>query len=90
MTVWNIFTAIRYLLWPFRNVVVIWYIFPRFGILREEKSGNPGVATKRSSVGAAQQRCWNLAKIYISLKDYTTIYHDICVVSIVERFQRSF
>jgi hypothetical protein len=47
MTVWNIFTAIRYLLWPFRNVVVIWYIFPRFGIFREEKSGNPGVATKK-------------------------------------------
>jgi hypothetical protein len=23
------------------NVVVIWYIFPRFGILYQEKSGNP-------------------------------------------------
>jgi hypothetical protein len=23
--------------------VVIWYIFPRFGILYLEKSGNPGV-----------------------------------------------
>jgi hypothetical protein len=22
--------------------VVIWYIFPRFGILYQEKSGNPG------------------------------------------------
>jgi hypothetical protein len=22
--------------------VVIWYIFPRFGILDQEKSGNPG------------------------------------------------
>jgi hypothetical protein len=23
--------------------VVIWYIFPRFGILYQEKSGNPGL-----------------------------------------------
>jgi hypothetical protein len=27
---------------PFGNVVVIWYIFPCFGILCQEKSGNPG------------------------------------------------
>jgi hypothetical protein len=25
----------------FGNVVEIWYIFPRFGILFQEKSGNP-------------------------------------------------
>jgi hypothetical protein len=30
------------ILWPFGNVVVIWYIFLRFGILCKEKSGNPG------------------------------------------------
>jgi hypothetical protein len=35
------FTAIRYILWPFGNFVVIWYNFPRFGILCREKSGNP-------------------------------------------------
>jgi hypothetical protein len=29
------------ILWPFGNVVVIWYIFPCFGILCQEKSGNP-------------------------------------------------
>jgi hypothetical protein len=28
--------------YPFGNLVVIWYIFPRFGILCKEKSGNPG------------------------------------------------
>jgi hypothetical protein len=28
-------------LWPFGNVVVIWYIFPSFVILCQEKSGNP-------------------------------------------------
>jgi hypothetical protein len=35
------FTAIWYILCPFGNVVVIWYMFPRFGILCQEKSGNP-------------------------------------------------
>jgi hypothetical protein len=37
------FTVLWYILWPFGNVVVIWYIFPRFGILRQEKSGNPAL-----------------------------------------------
>jgi hypothetical protein len=36
------FTAIWYILWPFGNVVVICYIFLRFGILCQEKPGNPG------------------------------------------------
>jgi hypothetical protein len=35
MVIWNI-------LWLFGNVLVIWYIFPRLGILCLEKSGNPG------------------------------------------------
>jgi hypothetical protein len=26
----------------FGNLVAIWYISPNFGILRQEKSGNPG------------------------------------------------
>jgi hypothetical protein len=30
-----------HILWQFGNVVVIWYIFSRFGILCQEKSGNP-------------------------------------------------
>jgi hypothetical protein len=35
-------TAICYILWSFGNFVVIWYIFPRFGTLCQEKSGSPG------------------------------------------------
>jgi hypothetical protein len=35
-------SAIWYILWPFGNFVVIWHMFPRFGILCQEKSGNPG------------------------------------------------
>jgi hypothetical protein len=38
---WEYFTVIWYILWPFGNVVVIWYIFPRFGVLCQEKSGSP-------------------------------------------------
>jgi hypothetical protein len=35
-------TAIWYSLRPFGNLVAVWYISPRFGILDKEKSGNPG------------------------------------------------
>jgi hypothetical protein len=35
------YTANWYILRPLGNGVFIWYIFPRFGILCQEKSGNP-------------------------------------------------
>jgi hypothetical protein len=35
------FTVIWCILWPFGNVLVIWYIFTRFGILCQETSGSP-------------------------------------------------
>jgi hypothetical protein len=45
MAIWNVhvcITAIWYIyIWPFGNLVEIWYISPRFGILNKEKSGNP-------------------------------------------------
>jgi hypothetical protein len=42
VVIWNIIRSSGIpILWPFGNVVVIWYIFPRFGILCQEKSGNP-------------------------------------------------
>jgi hypothetical protein len=37
------FTAIWYILWSFGNVVIIWYGFHHFGVLCQEKSGNPGL-----------------------------------------------
>jgi hypothetical protein len=37
-------TAIWYILWPLGNLVAVWYSFPRFGILCQEKSGNPALA----------------------------------------------
>jgi hypothetical protein len=33
----------------FGNVVVIWYIFTRFGKLRQEKSGNPASDLREST-----------------------------------------
>jgi hypothetical protein len=39
---WEYITALWYILWQFGNLVPIWYISLRFGILRQEKSGNPG------------------------------------------------
>jgi hypothetical protein len=41
------FTVSWHILWPFGNIVVIWYIFPRFGILSKEKSGKPGGQPKK-------------------------------------------
>jgi hypothetical protein len=34
-------TAVWYILWALGNLVAIWLISPRFGILCQEKSGNP-------------------------------------------------
>jgi hypothetical protein len=39
---WVYSTAIRYNVWQSDIFLFIWYIFPRFGILYQEKSGNPG------------------------------------------------
>jgi hypothetical protein len=33
--------AFVYILWPFGNFVIFGYIFPRFGMLYQEESGNP-------------------------------------------------
>jgi hypothetical protein len=38
--------AFWYILWPFGNLVAIWYIFHLFSILSREKSGNPGAGRK--------------------------------------------
>jgi hypothetical protein len=40
--IWNFFTVIWYILWPFCNVVLI---FRHFVIVYQEKSGNPDLAT---------------------------------------------
>jgi hypothetical protein len=37
----NLWPLEIHILWRFVYFVVIWYIFPRFGILEQEKSGKP-------------------------------------------------
>jgi hypothetical protein len=41
MTIWSILRPLEKFFGHLVYIVVIWYIFPRFGILDQEKSGNP-------------------------------------------------
>jgi hypothetical protein len=47
MAIWNILRpfGIFWYIFPFGKLVIIWYIFPRFGT--QEKSGNPGTKHDR-------------------------------------------
>jgi hypothetical protein len=54
-------TTIWYILGPFGNLVVRWDILPHFGILYQEKSGNPGSKkgkTKRLQIQVGPAKCW--------------------------------
>jgi predicted outer membrane lipoprotein len=43
MAIWYIVWLFGiYVVWPFGNLVAVWYIFPHFGKLNKEKFGNPG------------------------------------------------
>jgi hypothetical protein len=42
MTIWSILRPLEIFHVHLVYFVVIWYIFPCFGILYQEKSGNPG------------------------------------------------
>jgi hypothetical protein len=44
MVIFEYFSAVWYT-WQIGNVMVMWFIFPRFGILCQEKSGNPDADT---------------------------------------------
>jgi hypothetical protein len=50
MTIWSILRPLEIFYGHLVNYVVIWYIFLRFGILDQEKSGNPDLATCVESV----------------------------------------
>jgi hypothetical protein len=41
MTIWSILRPLQIFYGHLVYFVVIWYSFPRFGILDQEKSGNP-------------------------------------------------
>jgi hypothetical protein len=72
----NFFHHLEYftVIWPFGNVVVIWYIFPHFGILCQEKSGNPDAkhSLKKDAVGE-KNICSLWATMYVQF--YKKIFH---------------
>jgi hypothetical protein len=51
------FVDIWYILWIFGIFRVFWYIFPRFGKLHHEKSGNPALETRRTARSAIYLLC---------------------------------
>jgi hypothetical protein len=65
--------------------VVIWYIFPRFGILYREKSGNPVPNSRKVDVRLREQleqpeiNCQALAwlKIEFNLVELWKFFHSI-------------
>jgi hypothetical protein len=45
-----------YILLPFCYLMAIWNIFPRFGILSREKSGNPDLGRTKPVAAAGEKR----------------------------------
>jgi hypothetical protein len=72
----NFFHHLEYftVIWPFGNVVVIWYIFPHFGILCQEKSGNPDAkhSLKKDAVGVKIFARFGQPCMYSFTKKYFT------------------
>jgi hypothetical protein len=51
ITIWNTLRPLfTFYIWPLGNLLITWYISPRFGILNKEKSGNP--ALERSIINS--------------------------------------
>jgi hypothetical protein len=51
MTIWKFLRPLEIFNGRLEYFVVIWSIFPRFGMLYQEKSGNPGAAACRGRQG---------------------------------------
>jgi hypothetical protein len=47
MTIWSILRPLEILYGHLEYFVVILYIYPRFGILDQENSGNPALASRK-------------------------------------------
>jgi hypothetical protein len=64
MDTWSILLSFVTFYGHLVQFVVIWYIFPNFGILYQEKSGNPGcdcssnILRRAAAFGAGQKKCW--------------------------------
>jgi hypothetical protein len=53
MAIWNIYTHLLYFIDHLVHFVFIWHIISGFGIMYQEKSGNPGEQTGRIFVDLA-------------------------------------
>jgi hypothetical protein len=51
MTIWSLLRPLEIFYGHSVYFVVFWYIFPRFGILDQEKSGIPGYHNENGSFG---------------------------------------
>jgi hypothetical protein len=47
MAIWNILLHFGIFYGPSLHFLVVWYIFHRFGMLYQEKSGSPGAALQK-------------------------------------------
>jgi hypothetical protein len=73
-------TVIWYILWPFGNVAVIWYIFPRFGILCQKNLAtlDHTILLKINRNVAQPILCRNLCINYTAGKYNQTIWANFC------------
>jgi hypothetical protein len=67
-------TVFCYILWTFGVVRGILVYFSRFGILCQEKSGNPESATTQLNVAAAHLYIGCLCKVFLNFFISTTLY----------------
>jgi hypothetical protein len=66
MVIWNILRPFNIVYGHFCNVVIIWYIFHRFGTLCQEKSGNRAYSRQKSFLlqTSLQQKKWAQIKTF--------------------------
>jgi hypothetical protein len=67
MTIWSILRPLEIFYGHLVYFVVIWYISPRFGILYQEKSGNPGANPKNFEFTATYVKNWGCFRLELLL-----------------------
>jgi hypothetical protein len=59
-----------YIFCPIGNLVVIWYMFPRFGILCQEKSGNPCPGLDHNAENVDEPKFFSIICVRMICFDY--------------------
>jgi hypothetical protein len=80
LAIWNILRTFDTFYGHLGHLVFIWYIFPAFGIVYQEKSGNP-VLTRRQLWSAARVRSmlqnWRVDEKRVQREDRKLDYNYI-------------